>query len=617
MIKKLLLVRIVGFLCMLALVACGGGGGGNSGAVNQSPAADAGVDQTVQEGDRVTLNGTGSSDPEGQSLNYVWTQVSGTSSILSGDTTVQSQFTAPDVQTNETLVFQLVVDDGTNNSSSDTVEITVIKIDPLTVSSITPRNNTINVDRESEITIVFSEKIDPTSIQNNFTIKDQFDNTVEIGEMNVIENSVIVKPAIKLFQNTAYTITASEQIKSVDGVNLSEYFVSIFSTKSAEWDTPTPYFESSGYSRAAINNLGGMITTTWSYNYTTGKYEIRMFEKNEDTWTSGDLVSNAIQVYAPNIAMDNNGNSIITWQKIFQDEIVVIEFRNGSWGTPWIINSSDVANSIAMSDSGYAVITWVDDTDIYVAEYINDQWEISSLITQSKPNSPHVKLNNSGDGVITWKHGDFADNDAVIYASTYNQGVWELPQVISNTADIVQFYDVALDENGEVIIVWVADTGAGDMAYKSEYRSSSWQGFEQLNPATARSTSPQVAMSNSGSAIIAWRQRDTINEVAFKEFKNNIWGDISILGPGYTPKVVVDDNGGGVVAWESNAGTHRELLMAQSFGGEWASPALFSISDNTLNTMKYDMKINDSGDVVLVWSQSDSGIWYQYRSVFE
>ena len=45
---------------------------------NPAPTADAGPDQTgIAAGATVTLDGSGSTDPEGHSITYAWTQVDG------------------------------------------------------------------------------------------------------------------------------------------------------------------------------------------------------------------------------------------------------------------------------------------------------------------------------------------------------------------------------------------------------------------------------------------------------------------------------------------------------------------------------------------------------------
>ncbi len=93
------------------------------GSSNEAPTANAGADQSVQTGTTVTLNGTGSSDPEGGALTYAWTQLSGTEVTLSDPTASSPAFTAPDEA--GTLVFQLTVTDSYQASDTDTVTITV------------------------------------------------------------------------------------------------------------------------------------------------------------------------------------------------------------------------------------------------------------------------------------------------------------------------------------------------------------------------------------------------------------------------------------------------------------------------------------------------------------
>lgn len=97
---------------------------------NTAPTADAGVDQSnVPSGFTVTLDGSGSSDPDsGQTLSYAWAQIGTPTVTLNSDTQQKPTFTAPTISAGAadvTLTFSLVVNDGTVDSTADTVSITV------------------------------------------------------------------------------------------------------------------------------------------------------------------------------------------------------------------------------------------------------------------------------------------------------------------------------------------------------------------------------------------------------------------------------------------------------------------------------------------------------------
>jgi CSLREA domain-containing protein len=94
---------------------------------NALPTANAGPDQTVDEGAAVMLNGSASSDPNGQPLTFQWTQTGGPAVVLTGATTAKPMFTAPAVADLQcaTLTFQLKVTDSCGAMAGDTVVVTV------------------------------------------------------------------------------------------------------------------------------------------------------------------------------------------------------------------------------------------------------------------------------------------------------------------------------------------------------------------------------------------------------------------------------------------------------------------------------------------------------------
>jgi hypothetical protein len=97
--------------------------------VNHPPIANAGDDHTRDETNQVTLDGTGSRDPDGDLLSLNWVQLSGPPVILSDPSSPAPSFEAPLVDLGGTaMIFHLVVDDGLGGINSDEVTINIRNI---------------------------------------------------------------------------------------------------------------------------------------------------------------------------------------------------------------------------------------------------------------------------------------------------------------------------------------------------------------------------------------------------------------------------------------------------------------------------------------------------------
>ncbi len=103
----------------------------NVSTLNQAPIANAGANQTTPIGIPVQLDGTGSTDPDGDTLTYLWTftyRPTGSNATLSGVTTATPSLT-PDVAGN--YVIQLRVDDGHSHTATATVSVSTSNSAPI------------------------------------------------------------------------------------------------------------------------------------------------------------------------------------------------------------------------------------------------------------------------------------------------------------------------------------------------------------------------------------------------------------------------------------------------------------------------------------------------------
>ena len=123
---------------------------------NRPPVANAGLNQSLFLGGNVTLDGSDSSDPDGDSLTYAWTVATspaGSTPVLTGAGTVSPTFTA---DRKGDYVIELTVEDDSAATDADTVVVTILNRPPLAEAGL---NQTMLVDEE--VTLDGSNSTDP------------------------------------------------------------------------------------------------------------------------------------------------------------------------------------------------------------------------------------------------------------------------------------------------------------------------------------------------------------------------------------------------------------------------------------------------------------------------
>ncbi len=178
----------------VATVTVTNGAGSDSASVtisvngNTAPVANAGPDQTVKAGSTVFLDGSKSSDVDGNPLTSSWSFVqvpSGSQAVLNGANTVSPTFIA-DVA--GSYIVQLVVNDGQVNSAPDMVTITV-----------TPGNSapTANAGASQNVSAGATVQLDgskSTDVDGDALTYKWSLITVPAGSKAVLSSPVIVNP---------------------------------------------------------------------------------------------------------------------------------------------------------------------------------------------------------------------------------------------------------------------------------------------------------------------------------------------------------------------------------------------------------------------------------------
>jgi mRNA-degrading endonuclease HigB of HigAB toxin-antitoxin module len=301
----------------------------------------------------------------------------------------------------------------------------------------------------------------------------------------------------------------------------------------------------------------------------------------------------------PVVAMDDNGNAIIAWYQLDGGiyKVYKSEYRSGAWTHPASIND----------------YISLDGSDAYTTD---------------------VKMDNNGNAIILWSQSDGIYS--AIYKSEYRAGVWTHPADPTDnlTPDGGDAYNgkVAMDDNGNAIIIWYQSDGASHI-FKSEYRSGSWTHpadiTDYISPVGSDATDPQVVMDNNGNAIIAWQQSDGAFSQIFKsEYRSGSWthpadpfDNISPDGSNaFYANVAMDNNGNTIIFWSQDVAFFDFRIFKSEYrSGSWTHPVDLTdyISPDATSAIASKLAMDDNGNAILTWHQPDgSGFAQIFKSEY-
>jgi hypothetical protein len=283
----------------------------------------------------------------------------------------------------------------------------------------------------------------------------------------------------------------------------------------------------------------------------------------------------------PQIKFDTNGNAIAVWA------------RSDSTTT------SHVWSNRYSAGSGWGAAARIDDDAVAAS-------------------TAQIAFDTSGNAIAVWDQSDSAGSFH-IWAKRYTAAAsaWGTARMIPDT-DTVQAFDaqIGIDTAGNALAVWAKSDGLQRETeiWASRYTANGdWGMAVRVSDPLADVGTPQVALDANGDAIVVWHQIEGsahTTSVRWNRYTaGGSWGTAALIDTGDgsvgDPQVASDPNGNAVAVWEQlGSGSHSEIRSSRyTVGSGWAATVN---AGSTADVLQTALATDSAGNAIAVWQQIDS-----------
>ena len=333
------------------------------------------------------------------------------------------------------------------------------------------------------------------------------------------------------------------------------------------------------------------------------------------------------RVDEPVVGMDADGNFVVAWTDTGGDENDVrarhFDSNGNALGSSFLVNTTTADDQdvpdIAMNANGQFVITWDSRNQdgnlngIFAQIYdplgnsVGSEIAVNN-ITDSFQNDPVVGIDRDGNFVIAWTDNVIGSNsDDTVNARRFDSAGTPLGEsfLVSTTPDIN--HDIpamAMNASGEFVIAWESrnQDGDGDGVFAQRYNSAGEKLGDEIAVNTTTTDNQQdvsVAIDADGNFLTAWESNaqdgngkgvfgqyfDNTGAKQASEFRINTFTE----GNQENAAVAIDPNGNAIVAWQSFS-FRQDGDGNGVFARQFAVPASIEFSQPTF-TLNEDGRI--------------------------
>ena len=333
--------------------------------------------------------------------------------------------------------------------------------------------------------------------------------------------------------------------------------------------------------------------------------------------------------YLPDIAVDSSGNINVVWWDNDSGNREIYFSRSEDGGSTWsaLINlSSTSAESdypfIALDSLGNISVVWEEGAppgEIFFRRSTDNgaSWSAAVNISNNSGDSgsPKISVDSSGNINVVWMDNDPGNRDTYFTCSEDNGATWSQVKNVSNSTDDSFNPDIAIDNSGNINIVWRENATNFDVYYsRSTNNGGSWSQVKNISNSTSISDFPAIAVDSAGNINVVWVDISTgVWDVLFSRSSNNGAGwstavnITSNAGNSFQPTIAVDSAGNINVVWGDDTPGNHDVYFSRSLddGSTWT--AFLNISNNAGNSYYPAVGVDSTGNINIVWQDYTPG----------
>ena len=471
------------------------------------------------------------------------------------------------------------------------------------VAAFAPVNNAQNVYLRDEISVTFSEAVQPLSITASTVSLVQGQTAIPSTlTLDADGKKLTIKPTSK---PSSLGVAISVKLEGVKDLAGNALAATTSSFSAPEWQAPggtapldlnAALTADTGVQSLAVDGNGNQVVA-WSESDGTST-NIYVKRWNGSAWAQvGGLldVNSNKDAAEPALKLDLSGNPVVVWSELDGSikKIYAKRWNGSAWtqvGSSALSGSLNAeAPALALDGGGNPVVTWRVFSasplfsNIQVARWDGSAWgNVGGKLdindggnTDFAGFNPSVGLTSSGNPVVAWSESDA--NSRNIYVKRWDGSAWtQIGGILdANTNKNAFRPSLALDASGNPIVAWnEAATNSDASIYVKRWNGAIWAqvGFDALDVNTSAKFGagrPSLALDASGNPTVAWNDFDgTSYNAHVKRWNNGIWEiigatnlDTNLAQDVYGVSLAQDSSGHPSVAWNENDGISYNVLV--------------------------------------------------------